>query len=67
MSQKQKNIEMQLDASVVEELRSSLRGELLVPEEDNYDEARAIWNGMIDRKPAVIVQCLGTSDVWCRL
>lgn len=44
-------------------LRSKLSGDVLEPESDGYDEARAIWNGMIDRKPAAIALCESTADV----
>ena len=42
---------------------SRLRGELLTPEAPEYDEARSIWNAMIDRRPALIARCAGTADV----
>ena len=50
-------------AAAVEELSASFRGELLLPETDGYEAARKIWNGMFDRKPAIIARCVGTSDV----
>lgn len=56
-------MQKQLDESTLEGLRGNLRGELLLPEDAGYDAARAIWNGMIDRKPALIIQCLGAHDV----
>jgi FAD/FMN-containing dehydrogenase len=40
-----------------------LRGPVLLPGDTGYDEARSLWNGMIDRKPAMIVRCLGTADI----
>src|SRR5579864_2654144 len=52
-----------VDAGAVHELKGRLRGPLLVPGDHGYDEARSVWNAMIDRYPAVIVRCLGTSDV----
>jgi len=52
-----------LQREVVQRLRESLRGRLLTPEDDGYDSARQVWNGMIDRKPAMIVQCAGVADV----
>lgn len=52
-----------LPAETVEALRASLRGQLLTPESAGYDEARPIWNGMFDRRPAIIARCVGTSDV----
>ena len=46
-----------------EALRSSLRGELATPGSDGYEEARTIWNAMIDRRPAAIARCRGAADV----
>ncbi len=47
----------------VPQLRSALRGELILPLDAGYEEARRIWNGMIDKRPALIVRCLGAADV----
>ncbi len=47
----------------VRELRSRFRGALLRPGEEGYDEARRVWNGAIDRRPALIARCAGTDDV----
>ena len=44
-------------------LRQNLRGELVVAGEAKYDEARRVWNGNVDRRPALIVRCLGAADV----
>src|SRR5262245_31782726 len=44
-------------------LRSQLRGSLVLPEEDSYDDARAVWNAAIDRRPAAIARCADASDV----
>ena len=44
-------------------LRSKLRGTLALPGEDGYDAARRIWNAMIDRRPGLVVRCLGAADV----
>jgi FAD/FMN-containing dehydrogenase len=52
-----------LGEGVVEALRDSLRGPLLRTGEAGYDAARAMWNGMIDRRPALIVRCAGVADV----
>lgn len=49
--------------SRVEELRAGLRGELITPDHSSYDEARAVYNGMIDRRPAVIIRCTDIADV----
>jgi FAD/FMN-containing dehydrogenase len=45
------------------ELEESLRGELLLPTSPGYDNARRIWNGAIDRRPACIARCTGVADV----
>jgi FAD/FMN-containing dehydrogenase len=47
----------------VEAFKAGLRGELLTSDSSGYDEARTIWNAMIDRRPALIVRCMGTADV----
>ncbi len=52
-----------LREAAVEEFKSKLRGELLRPGDDGYDEARAIWNGMIDKRPALIARCTGVANV----
>ncbi|WKE72458.1 FAD-binding oxidoreductase [Streptomyces sp. WP-1] len=44
-------------------LRGDLAGEVLVPEDPGYDDARAVFNGMVDRRPAVIARCAGAADV----
>jgi hypothetical protein len=44
-------------------LRSRFRGALLRPGEEGYEEARRVWNGAIDRHPALIARCAGTDDV----
>lgn len=52
-----------VDSAAVEQLKSSLRGALLVPGNDGYDKARTVWNAMIDRRPALVVRCAGVADV----
>ena len=44
-------------------LRRQMQGSVLIPGDPGYDEARTIWNGMIDRRPAVIARCESTADV----
>ena len=52
-----------LEEAAFEDFRSSQRGRTLSPGDDGYEEARKVWNGMIDRRPAVIARCAGVSDV----
>lgn len=52
-----------LREAVVQEFKASLRGRLVHPGDDDYDEARKVWNGNIDRRPALIAHCAGVSDV----
>lgn len=47
----------------IPKLRTAIRGEVILPSHPDYNKARSIWNGMIDRKPAVIVQCAKATDV----
>src|SRR5262245_2372217 len=49
--------------SALEGFRSSLRGQLVLPKDVEYDQVRRIHNGMIDRRPAAIVRCAGVADV----
>jgi FAD/FMN-containing dehydrogenase len=44
-------------------LASRLRGELILPENPNYEAARGVWNGTVDRHPALIACCAGVEDV----
>jgi FAD/FMN-containing dehydrogenase len=45
------------------ELRSKVKGKVLLPGESGYEDARRIWNAMIDRRPAAVVQCADADDV----
>jgi FAD binding domain/Berberine and berberine like len=49
--------------SAIQEFKTSLQGALLRPGDAGYDDARKIWNGMIDRRPALIACCRGVADV----
>ena len=52
-----------LDPTLVQGLRAGLRGPVLAASDPGYDEPRAIWNAMIDRRPGLIARCIGVSDV----
>jgi FAD/FMN-containing dehydrogenase len=52
-----------IESAVVDAFRTGLRGQLLRPGDDAYDPARKLWNGMFDRRPALIARCTGTADV----
>jgi FAD/FMN-containing dehydrogenase len=52
-----------LAAEALDELRGGLHGSLLMPGSEGYDQARTIWNAMIDRRPGLIVRCTDGADV----
>jgi hypothetical protein len=54
---------MGIDISATTALERELRGDLLLPSDAGYDHARSIWNGMIDRRPALVARCRGAADV----
>jgi len=47
----------------IETLKNNVKGQIVLPDDSDYDEVREIWNAMIDRRPAVIVQCAEADDV----
>jgi FAD/FMN-containing dehydrogenase len=55
--------EVNLDRAALGELQRSFRGELVRSEDPTYDHHRRIWNGSIDRHPALIARCAGVADV----
>lgn len=52
-----------LSEEAIETLQSQLRGEVILPDDPDYDEARTIWNAMIDKRPGAIARCSGVADV----
>src|SRR5918998_4654501 len=52
-----------LDDTAVQDFTASLRGDVLRPTDEGYDDARIIHNGMIDRRPTLIARCAGVADV----
>ncbi|WP_461164330.1 FAD-binding oxidoreductase [Arthrobacter sp. R4-81] len=53
----------EIDSGAVDELQTSFRGELLRPDDVGYDAHRKVWNGSIDRYPALIARCTGVPDI----
>ncbi len=52
-----------LDAKIIQNFKTSLRGELVQPADAGYDSARRIYNAMIDKRPRLIAQCANVADV----
>ena len=52
-----------LGEATINELEGELQGSLVRPGDDEYEEARHIWNGAIDRRPTMIVRPANTADV----
>lgn len=51
------------DVALVQQLKNSLRGEIITPMDDGYHEARKVYNGMIDKHPAMIAKCRDAADI----
>ncbi len=52
-----------LPSDAVEELRAKFSGPIFTPSDEGYDDARSIWNAMIDKRPAAVARCTGTADI----
>ena len=52
-----------LSDALVTAARAGFDGDLLRPGDDGYETARRVWNGMVDRRPALIARCIGAGDV----
>src|SRR5918993_5960680 len=52
-----------LDEATVEQFKAGLRGELIQPGDPDYEEARKVYNGMIDKRPQMIARCSDVADV----
>ncbi|WP_046867505.1 FAD-binding oxidoreductase [Microvirga massiliensis] len=55
--------EAPISPEVLLELTSKVGGKIMQKGDPGYDDARRIWNGMVDRSPALIVRCAGSADV----
>src|SRR5258705_928383 len=55
--------EVELDKAALREFNQSFEGELIRPGDGTYDEHRKVWNGSIDRSPALIARCTSPADV----
>lgn len=52
-----------ISADGLQAFKTAFKGSLLTPDDAAYDEARKVWNAMIDRRPGLIARCTGTADV----
>lgn len=50
-------------SAALQDLKKNFRGELLTPSDAGYDTARRVWNGMVNKRPALIARCTGANDV----
>ena len=57
------NTQKRSDEAAVAAFAAQLQDELIRPSDANYDQARAVWNGIIDRRPTLIARCAGVEDV----
>ncbi len=57
-----------IDPALTKKFAANLKGRLILPGDTDYDSARRVWSGAIDKHPAMIVRCAATDDVsicWC--
>src|SRR3989442_14427800 len=54
---------LSISGQALAEFPNELHGEIVRPQDEGYDDARKIWNAMIDRRPALIVRCRDAEDV----
>jgi FAD/FMN-containing dehydrogenase len=63
MSRATKASRSEISEAAVSHLRDSFQGELIQPGDPDYDQARKVWNGMFDKRPALVARCGGVADV----
>jgi FAD/FMN-containing dehydrogenase len=56
-------IKQTLQSSDIAQLRQTIRGDVVLPNAPGYDQARKVWNGMVDKRPAAVIYCAGPDDV----
>src|SRR2546427_4178897 len=56
-------VSITLDDETITAFRSALRGDLILRDHAAYESARRVWNGNVDRRPALIARCAGVADV----
>ena len=56
-------IDEQLRLSIADELSGQFKGEVIGPDHAEYEQARQLWNAMVDRRPGLILRCRSTRDV----
>src|SRR4051812_32278832 len=54
---------VEVDQTALDDLTTGFRGEVVRPTDPGYEDHRKVWNGSIDRNPAVITRCAGVADV----
>jgi FAD/FMN-containing dehydrogenase len=57
------DLEIDLKQTTLGDLKIRLQGQVLLSGDTGYEQAKTVWNAMIDRKPAIVVRCLGVADV----
>ena len=62
MDQQKFNTVKDVDTSKIEELSAKLRGKIVMPSNDNYNETRKVYNAMIDKHPGMFVMCVDVAD-----
>jgi FAD/FMN-containing dehydrogenase len=60
-------MQVKVPETSIDELRRKLTGQLVTPDDAQYDEARKVWNGDIDRRPAAIAKCRNVADIQAAL
>ncbi len=63
MSATRPQTESQLSQRALRSFSRRFHGEVITPQNERYGDARSVWNGMIDRYPAVVARCADSSDV----